>query len=108
MVGRKDLKLALEREMKREANGMKFLAGAQYLRDEFFRKTKLYMSKNDWEITGWVGKKICRKGMLVDPKSKQNMEVYTEMNYGPRYQKIYMTKRNNDIYHVRMVLKKRK
>ena len=80
--------------------------GSMYVTNTLFRRTKLYATKDQWGITGWIGKKIARKGMGWDPTAKSNIDFWVEHHLQERFRQMFMSKRNNVIGSIRSRLRR--
>lgn len=107
VVGR-GLRGNLIKEVNKEQLKMQVMMGSSYVRGELYRTCKLYTDKTDWDITGAIGRKICRKGMRVDPSSTHNQDAWNAEKLSGEFRSLFMTKRNNDIGQIRKQLEKGK
>ena len=89
--------IAIEQKAERKARTIldAMIEGKDYVRDELYRDVKLFMYSDEWELSGQLGKKVCRKGLRLRTSHRNTVENYQKHSIAKVMKVTFMNKRNN-------------
>ncbi len=75
--------------------------GKKFVRDEMFRKTKMFVDENAFDLDKPFGRAICRKGMGLKTSAANTRTLWNRHKLTQVFRATFMQKRNNVINKIR-------